>query len=507
MNRPEPSANLARDTPVIRSDGITAAERYLQRLCERTFLRLWSYPGVYRDQKGGKELADLLVVFGDDIIVFSDKSCAFPNTGDLKVDWGRWHRTAVMEAAKQARGAERWIRLHPDRLFLDVNCTRPFPIALPPSSRARFHRVVVAHNVAERCRKHFGGGSGSLMYSAGVSGRADIPFVIGDLDPSRGFVHVLDDAALEIVLGTLDTVSDFVAYLRAKEEFVRSGRLGMFAGEEELLAVYLTHSTKEAHHFPVLGDGATMFLDQGHWTRFQSSPERRAQLAANEISYAWDHLIATFERHALDGTFEFRTNDKVRDVEPMLRILAAEDRTRRRYLSEQYIGLLKTPISAGRPFNARVIASLDGGGPTYVFVTLSEAHAASREEYRRQRRKFAEWYALAATHRFPHFEIIAVIASEPLDDPNAERSEDLFLLRREQYTSEMEAEGRRLYEEWGLLKTTRALATTVTEYPAVSTGGALDASPPASRRTLAGRDRNKPCRCGSGKKAKRCCDH
>jgi hypothetical protein len=167
MNRHEPPEYPVRFTPVIRADGITAAERYLQRLCEGTFLRLWSYPGVYRDQGGGKELADLLVVCGDDIIVFSDKSCAFPNTGDLSVDWSRWHRKAVMGAADQAWGAERWIKKHPSRLFLDRKCTQRFPIALPPPNRARFHRVVVAHNVAAPCRKWLGG-SGSLMFLAEI---------------------------------------------------------------------------------------------------------------------------------------------------------------------------------------------------------------------------------------------------------------------------------------------------------------------------------------------------
>jgi hypothetical protein len=52
-----PDGELAlpfRYTPVVRADGLNPAERYLQRLCERTFLRLWSYPGVYRDQKGGE---------------------------------------------------------------------------------------------------------------------------------------------------------------------------------------------------------------------------------------------------------------------------------------------------------------------------------------------------------------------------------------------------------------------------------------------------------------------
>ena len=48
----------------------TSSERYLTRLCRRSFLRLWSWPNIYRDQHWGgsalgKEVCDLLVVFGN----------------------------------------------------------------------------------------------------------------------------------------------------------------------------------------------------------------------------------------------------------------------------------------------------------------------------------------------------------------------------------------------------------------------------------------------------------
>ena len=49
-----------------------------------------------------------------------------------------------------------------DRLFLDNLCKEPFPITLPPGNEMIFHRIVVAHGSASRCRAVFGG-SGSLM--------------------------------------------------------------------------------------------------------------------------------------------------------------------------------------------------------------------------------------------------------------------------------------------------------------------------------------------------------
>ncbi len=58
---------------IIRGAATTPSERYLAKLADKTFLNLWSYPNLFIDKKdggkgNGKELCDLLVVCGDDII-------------------------------------------------------------------------------------------------------------------------------------------------------------------------------------------------------------------------------------------------------------------------------------------------------------------------------------------------------------------------------------------------------------------------------------------------------
>ena len=73
-----------------KSKGTTESERLLADLCEKTFLGFWSYPNLFRDQGGGKEICDLVVIFGNHIILFSDKSCEYPDTGNTQHDWARW---------------------------------------------------------------------------------------------------------------------------------------------------------------------------------------------------------------------------------------------------------------------------------------------------------------------------------------------------------------------------------------------------------------------------------
>jgi len=228
------------DSVIVPAEGVTTGERYLARLCKRSFLAMWSYPGVYRDQgqhahKGdGKEVCDLLVVFENHVLIFSDKDCELIGGEHIRENWARWFRKAVQNSAKQVWGAERWIKSFPNRLFLDRQCKIPFPLNLPDPSNAIFHRIVVAHGASRACREQLGG-SGSLMLNSRLIGDAHFnePFTIGQLDPDKGYIHIFDDTTLTILLETLDTITDFTAYLTKKERLL-TGCMGVIAAGEEI---------------------------------------------------------------------------------------------------------------------------------------------------------------------------------------------------------------------------------------------------------------------------------
>lgn len=81
--------------------GVTASESFLHSLAQRTFLKLWSVPNPFR--AAGKELSDLVIVFGDDIVIFSDKACDFGPGMDLQTEWERWRREAIDGSVKQLK--------------------------------------------------------------------------------------------------------------------------------------------------------------------------------------------------------------------------------------------------------------------------------------------------------------------------------------------------------------------------------------------------------------------
>lgn len=366
-----------------RSAGLNASERYLKVLCDRTFLSLWSYPNIWRDQGGaragrGKEVCDLLVVFENHAIIFSDKSSEFPNSGNLEQDWQRWFKRTIEKASSQIWGAERWIKSFPERLFIDQDCTIRFPVELPPSDSLQIHRIVVAHGASQACREFFGGGSGSLIIDTKLVGddhylpfdKGGCPFAIGQVDPSKGYIHVLDDTTLDIVLGTLDTITDFVRYFTRKEAFLQSQNLYM-PGEEELLALYLMNLGSDGEHdfnLPSGYDGIA--VGEGYWHDFQNSSQRRSQIEANKVSYAWDRLLERFNYYLLNGARQFGTFPGSGDSEIAHRFLARECRTRRRMLSETLLDAVANTASNQRL--ARVVLPSDEGDPFYLFLVIPD---------------------------------------------------------------------------------------------------------------------------------------
>ena len=457
-------------------------------------------------QKGGgdgKEVCDLLVIFEDEILIFSDKQCEFPRTGNLKLDWSRWFRRAVLDNVKQIWGAERWIRTFPGRLFLDRACTQPFPITLPAINRARFHRIIVAHDSSQRCREELGG-SGSLMVIPELLGSAHYidgefevqPFSIGQLDAAKGFVHVLDDTSLQILMRELDTIQDFVAYLKKKELFFGSGRLTFAAGEEEILAEYLKRLNKNGEHdFVFESDDMHLGIFDGHWDAFQTNPQRIAKVEANEISYSWDALIERFSHHALAGTQYYTNQSSISGTERSLRFLARENRTRRRMLAESLIGMIRKYSGPMRA--TRVVLPSNPGDPHYAFLLMPRLDGVTDARYREVRYQMLEALCMVVKLKFPDAQDIVGIATET--EPVITRSEDLLYFDARIWTDENTREAQHIQVDLGLLINVTEFRETTKEYPDVEILH-------GDRNTLhvGPNPRNKPCPCQSGLKYKKC---
>ena len=457
-----------------RSSGITPTERYLVQLCERTFLRLWSYPNLYRDQGGGKELCDVLIVFGTDVIIFSDKSCDYPNTGDEVKDWDRWFKRSIESSAKQVYGAERWIRHHPGRIFLDPQCTQPLPIALPPSDQMRIHRVVVARGAGKRCSAFFGGDSGSLMVRNDLVGEAHINppagpfgvFRIGQLDPDKGYIHVLDDENLDIVLSELDTVADFVAYLTRKEAFLTSEKVVLAPGEEDLLAHYLTHTNADGEHDFVFPPDVDLIQFDHLYRGMPDDGQYIAKKSADEISYLIDQLIEDVSLETSNRTLLYGNELPFGRHEEALRVIAAENRLSRRHLARALVDLLSSSKAQGRS-KVRCVVTSQQSGTGYCFLVCPCPSGRDYDAHRRFRAQMLADYCAVMKLRFPDLQHIVGYATELLDAER--RSEDLVYLDAADWTEADAEAARDIQRKKGILTSPKATNVRDMEYPILPT--------------------------------------
>lgn len=443
------------------SEGLNESERLLSKLCKKSFLSLWSFPNLHtdRDLRGGKgsakELSDVLVVFGDDIVIFSDKHLVFQSHKELEVAWPRWYRGAVADSANQLHGAMSWLRRFPDRVFLDAQCTRPLPVRLPPPERARFHLIAVTRGSFEACAAHFSGSLGTLQVNSGIEGAEHYkhPFTIGNLDRNKKFVHVFDEFSLDVVLRELDTVSDFVEYLRKREVFLGSkDTVVQAAGEEQLLAAYLRNMSGDEHSFlPSQADGTpdVVFFDESHYPEFIASAAYARLKKANEKSYFWDHLIEKFIRLG-DPTLTHPDLQQTNaETEQVLRAIAGESRFRRRQLADTLFSVMRAATPGKR--RARMFMSRKYPELFYIFLVQPKRTGESYEEYRRHRAGMLHAYCRCAKLKFPEpTRFIGIAVDHPVKDYPG-MSEDLMLYDSpSELTVEARAEAEHLREQLGI---------------------------------------------------------
>jgi hypothetical protein len=449
---------------VIRGEGLTPSERRLAALADRTFLRLWSYPNTFNDRTkgatgGGQEIADLLAVFENHVVLFSDKEIGWQSDRPLALAWARWFRRAVEGGITQLNGAERWIDQHPDRIFTDKLCTRQLPVPLPVKGNRVVHLVAVVSGAEAASRKYFRDPRGTLTILPALKGpahvnteRADFrPFFVGDVNPKGSFIHVFDRTGLEIVMKELDTVADFTAYLVARSKFLRSGQVGLVAGEEHLLAAYMMNGFKDgrpsfiSEKLRKKARRKLVIIPEGEFETYVSSGLHAEIDELKKQSMLWDDVIEKVTEDVLKGT-----SISILDQQPTLqlseqalRVMASERRMDRVPLARALWGAMEYSLDeemarfVRRAFIPRRMPSRKIG---YVFLILPQNPAAGTyEEYRVYRSRMLATYCLAVFREQPKLDTVVGLALDIFrrDGEIRTRSEDVLAMAPPEWTPEL----------------------------------------------------------------------
>jgi len=312
---------------MVRKRKPTPTEAFVHSVCRQSFLSLWSYASP-QGRTSGKELCDILVLCEPDVIIFSVKEVKPKKEAPDDVRFQRWVRGAVNESVRQLYGAERFIQSGRHSRVVREDGSEALPY--PPKEIRRVHRIAVA-----------------------LGGDDHFPVPYGDF--GKGFVHVFDERSFSIVLSELDTISDFVRYLSAKEAFLSQQRRVLFGLEEDLLAIYINDNRT----FP---EADLLLIEEELWPELTSKPQYHAKKIADEQSYLWDRLIEKIGRDVVAGNLQYANS--LEDDEQGLRVMARENRFERRMLAES----LASFLDAARANEVRSRMTKSPSGVGYVFV-------------------------------------------------------------------------------------------------------------------------------------------
>ena len=185
---------------IFKSKGVSPTERLLADLCERSFLRLWSYPNPIKDDCN--ELCDLLAVFENHVFIFFDReSRQFDKYNKTPlINWNRWKKKVIDDQIRTAHGAERYIKSGRG-IFLDNALEVPFPLYIDPDKMI-IHKIIVAHGAKEAC-KIFSNDNiyGSLDISYGNKNtQMPLPFPFTIHIDKENQVHIFDSTTYQLFL-------------------------------------------------------------------------------------------------------------------------------------------------------------------------------------------------------------------------------------------------------------------------------------------------------------------
>lgn len=319
-------------TIIEKSKGENAGERLVAKLCDNTFLKFWSYPNLYNSKK--QELCDLLVVFENKVFIFSVKDIEYNSKIEKNIAWNRWKRKAIDESIKQVNGAERWIKEHPDQIYLDMKCTQKFPLEIP-TNNIEVYKIIVALGAEKACKNDSPNnitGALAIAYCEKSVRPDEQPFRI-IFDKTEKF-HVLDSYNLDIILKELDTISDISQYFQTKENLINKVPCLAYCGEEDLLGSYL-QNYKEFSNLDVSlpKDVGVVFVEEGGWQKFIKSFTYKSWKKSLKVSYNWDAILQLASESALND--ELEGSGLIFQGKSALYEMAKEPRNMRKILSQK----------------------------------------------------------------------------------------------------------------------------------------------------------------------------
>ncbi len=299
---------------------MTKSEEWAYNLCRNSFFSLFSF--VNPIGKKGKELCDVIIICGKDIVLISVKEININLTGNYEVDYNRWNTRAIEDSVKQLNGAERFLNTVSSFKLKGSEEDIELPI------EKNFFKIALA-----------------------IGGRGKFPIPESIL--KNGYVNIMDEVSFHSITVELDTITDFISYLREKQTKL-SNVYFTGCGEEDLLAYYLFNE----FNFP---DKTYLIFDDGLYKSLKTDKFYIKEKKERQESYIWDFII----NHSAQNHFTQNgyNTSSLNSLMKAYEIMAQETRFERVKLINNLNEVIKTNV------RARIYFSPSFNHVIYVFVS------------------------------------------------------------------------------------------------------------------------------------------
>lgn len=333
-------------------------EEFVNGIAFNSFMEHWCYPSPKDENDDKKEICDLLILFDDNLIIMSVKNYEF------KDFYSRYFRRTIEKAVKQIYGAERKL----------MNSDKDIFIKHPKREIERFPKEIIK-NIQ---RVIINLGEGVRFY----------PF--NQVTKDEKFITLLDKEAFKTIVQELDTIPDFLEYLRKRELLFADKTVTILPGNEDDFPAetanqffeyiqqqfnpnekksilisgtehdILAHYLKNERTFPEYiqskeYNGMLVQLD-GNWNAFNQRKQLATKRELDKISYFLDELVKR----------EILTNTNKNSIELATAIMSF-NRFNRRVISNNFLQFFETYKEAKGNFLARRYADFDETGIVFAF--------------------------------------------------------------------------------------------------------------------------------------------
>ncbi|MFW5871787.1 MAG: hypothetical protein ACOCUT_01635 [bacterium] len=335
-------------------------EEFVNEIAFNSFIEHWCYPSPKDEYGDKKEICDLLILFGESLIIISVKNYEFK---DL---YSRYFRQTIDKAVKQIYGAERKLFRSKDDIF--IKHPKREIERFPKEGIKNIHRVIV--NLGEGVRF----------------------YPLNKETKDEKFISLLDKEAFLTIIQELDTIPDFLEYLVKREELFSDKIVTILPGDEydfpadtahqffeyaqqqfdtdkkqsilisgtehDILAHYLKNERTFSEYIKSKEYNQMLIQIDGNWSDYNKLKQVKTKRELNKASYFLDELVKR----------EILTNINEKSIELATAILSF-NRFNRRVISKNFLEFYDTHKDIAGNYFARRYADIDGSGIVFAFYS------------------------------------------------------------------------------------------------------------------------------------------